>query len=307
MTYAGTGPSGIQTLFQTDGQSIPLFKLKSQTKVLSVGKDTSVEFSSIKTAVDSVVDSSSSNRYFIDVGPGTYVEGAIVLPTYVNIRGTPGSTVIVPSDNNSPLISMSGINFISSIELFTPSNSIGLISTNGAITNIDRLLFFGPNIGIKLDTGTTIVGTEVVFNYLSTGTSGICILSDNVTSAIFSTVQIVNADVGIRASSGKFTLTNYTIKNTDIGVIVGGDTISDLRLGNIDTCQTGICVLSNTVPDFRLIVSDTDIRNSVINDFETRAMSGIVNVTSSSFSQDKLVVTNFDTINMVIFDEKEGE
>lgn len=55
------------------------------------------DFSSIKLAIDSISDASSTNRYVVKVGPGVYEEDTITLKEYVNIEGYGVGTKIIPT------------------------------------------------------------------------------------------------------------------------------------------------------------------------------------------------------------------
>lgn len=306
MSYSGTGPSGEVRVLQSDGTSIPSFEKKRFNNIITVGKASTAQFSSIKSAVDSIIDSSSSNRYSVNIGPGTYVESPIVLPTYVSLDGTPNTITIVPADDDSPLISISGVSFINSVQLFTPSNSIGIILTNGANVNLNRVLTLGPNVGLRCDANSTLVGTELVYNYLSSGQSGVCIHSDS-DDVIVSTIQMINAPTGIIIDTGDFTITNFTIKNSDAGIRIDADSVSDIRVGNFIACQTGIHIGPNTTGDFVSNIGQSNFKGVSISDIKSEATSGVINITNSNLRGDQLDILDFGIIKFTFFDEKGGD
>lgn len=59
--------------------------------IITVGKDNKRKFNSIKSAVESISDSSKDNVYDIYIDDGTYEEYAITLPDYVNLIGASGN------------------------------------------------------------------------------------------------------------------------------------------------------------------------------------------------------------------------
>ena len=305
MTYTGTGPSGQLSVLYANG-NLPYFERKEQEKIVSVGKNGAAQFSSIKSAVDSILDSSSLNRYSVRVGPGTYIEAPITLPTYVNIRGEQNSVTIVPSDNNNPLIQMSGVNYISTLQMFTPSNSIGTVSNSGATTNLDRVMYLGPNIGTMCNAGASLIGTELVYNYLSSSTSGICFFSygDDV---ILSTVQALSAGTGIFIKKGAFSISNFTIKDCDVGISIYDCVSSDARLGNLTSCQTGLFVGQNLGSLSLVEMGSVKMRDIGLYAVKSLAESGFINLASCQLRGDELSIANFSVLNMFIFDEKEGD
>ena len=74
--------------------------------VLKVSKDPGPgEFSSIKTAIDSITTNSETNQFIVMVSPGTYDEDPITMKPYVSVRGKSHvTTTIRANDPNSNLI-----------------------------------------------------------------------------------------------------------------------------------------------------------------------------------------------------------
>ena len=99
--------------------------IDSINNLITVGTGGSVDFNSIKDAVDSIHDSSSSNRYVISVGPGNYYEDEIDLTTkpYVSIVGSSiGTTVVYPNLSEQHLFRIGQYNELS----FFTINNIGV-------------------------------------------------------------------------------------------------------------------------------------------------------------------------------------
>lgn len=114
------------------------------------------EFSSIKDAVDSITDSSSINRYTINVGPGTYTELPIDLPEYVNIVGISLYSVIVtPTNPNQYLFNMNTYSEISFMTLIGHEDSLTIGADYAAIkceninfATLHKMSINGFDIGI---------------------------------------------------------------------------------------------------------------------------------------------------------------
>jgi hypothetical protein len=90
--------------------SVFLFGMDSH--IIRVAKSGSADYTSIKTAMESITDSSSTNRYIIKIGPGIYTEDTIDMKSFVVLCGESQFTSIV-----SP--SAPGIS------LFTNTNATG--------------------------------------------------------------------------------------------------------------------------------------------------------------------------------------
>jgi len=57
----------------------------------------SQQFNSVKAAVDSITDNSSTNRYVVRVGPGVFIEDTITLKPYVSVVGDASLSSVVQS------------------------------------------------------------------------------------------------------------------------------------------------------------------------------------------------------------------
>lgn len=91
--------SGLNTIMQGNDARTTV------QNVLKVNKNPGAgEFSSITAALASISTNTTSNRFIIQVGPGTYVESTITAKAFVNIDGSGDSTIIEASDANTDLI-----------------------------------------------------------------------------------------------------------------------------------------------------------------------------------------------------------
>jgi len=68
------------------------------------------EFSSIKTAIDSITDNTSSNRYYVKTGPGIFTEDTITLKPYVYLSGTNEDVTIIQVDSPNKHVIIGSIN-----------------------------------------------------------------------------------------------------------------------------------------------------------------------------------------------------
>ena len=78
-------------------------------QVVSVSAVSGGDFTSIKSAIDSIVDASAIKPYSVIVYPGTYNEDPIILSPYISLRGHGSSsdTILSANNNNSHFITAS--------------------------------------------------------------------------------------------------------------------------------------------------------------------------------------------------------
>ncbi len=89
------------------------------------------DFSSVKNAIDSITDASSTNRYQVLVGPGVYSEPEIVIPSYVTLTGSSIQTTIIEPAGNHNIINASANNEIAFLTLRNaPSGYAGIVYDN---------------------------------------------------------------------------------------------------------------------------------------------------------------------------------
>lgn len=109
----------LKTLINIDA---PLYEVNQDPRVISVAKKGG-DFSSVKSAVDSITTSSITNRFVVEVGPGQFYENTIDLTgkPYVSIVGSNIQTTEIFPNTSSQHIIKIGIN-----------NEISFLSLNGA-------------------------------------------------------------------------------------------------------------------------------------------------------------------------------
>jgi hypothetical protein len=84
----------------------PFFVANQNRNIITVSVRGS-NFTSVKSAVDSITTSSATNRYVVYVGPGVYNEDAFTIPPYVTVRGFHrSSTVLVANVATASFITM---------------------------------------------------------------------------------------------------------------------------------------------------------------------------------------------------------
>lgn len=88
------------------GNGLPLTKVNN---IITVGlSGINTDYSTIKSAVDSITNSSSANTYTIKVAGGIYYEDPFTIPTWVSVVGSSSlSTIIQANDSSQTLIKLS--------------------------------------------------------------------------------------------------------------------------------------------------------------------------------------------------------
>ncbi len=121
---------------------------------------TESQFSSIKDALDSILDSSEEKPYLVYVGPGVYIEDQMIIPNFVSIRGSSIlPTVVSPSNPAQYLFIMGNTTEISFITLQGVSGSLApgpgegysaiLAQDVGDFAQLHKVSIYDFDIGIK--------------------------------------------------------------------------------------------------------------------------------------------------------------
>jgi hypothetical protein len=113
---------------------------------------------------------STTNRYMIWIGPGTYTEPQLTVPPFVYLVGMEQNAVILaPSILNLPFITFqanSGASFFS----INGSNSAGFVAVdvlnNAEFTLFHKLTIFNSNIGIRIRTTAASIDSETYLEYI---------------------------------------------------------------------------------------------------------------------------------------------
>lgn len=120
------------------------------------------DFTSVATALSSITDSSSTNRYLVRVMPGVYTETSLVtVKSYVHVRGSGPNVTVITSSRSSG----------------TPSNASATVDLldNGRISNLTVRNTGTSTYGIALysaQTSRDAVVDNVVAEAIGTGGTG---------------------------------------------------------------------------------------------------------------------------------------
>ena len=241
------------------------------------------DFSSIGDAVSSITDSSETNRYVIEVGPGVFRENLIDLSNrpYVSIVGSNiQTTQIIASASNHDLFKMgiaNEISFLSINDVGTPgSGYAGIIADDsGDFSQVHKLSFYNCDVGIKVlsQTQETIFYGEYV-DFNGTFSQAVCIDSQDSGFTAFANIENFYCFPG---STGSMAACVY---NTGAQL--------DITVASLEGAGDDVALY---VEDGgKLVVSSTDIKG-----YETGLL--IPNIGTASIFNFSAVVIEDDVVN----------
>jgi hypothetical protein len=210
------------------------------------------DFSSIKSAIDSLTGTSETNRYVIEVGPGEFFEDEIDLSTkpYVSIVGSNiQTTQIFANSSTQNLFKMGIFNELSFLSL----NNVGdgtefyagiLVDDSGDFSQAHKVSFYNCDIGIKVlssSQDTIFFGEYVDFN--GTFSQAICVDSQSSGFLAFANVENFYCFPGVTGSMAGCVYDEDGKLNVTVGTLEGiGDDVAFYveNGGNLKVSSTDI-------------------------------------------------------------------
>lgn len=114
-------------------------------------------FATIKAANDSITDNSSSKRYCVFVGPGSYTEDSIDMKAYVDIRaeGGPFSTIVTASSAGINVFNNEdGSNTLAGLTITGATSGRAYLLSGTAIQGIIKdCVIYNCQVGVEADNG----------------------------------------------------------------------------------------------------------------------------------------------------------
>ena len=163
-----TSGRGISASTSTGNVTISSF----QNNIITVGKSGTVDYNSIKSAVDSITASSYNNRFVIQVGPGIYSENPINLTSkpYISIVGSDIFQVVVAptsGNENGKLFQLGNANEMSFITIsgMTGASGVGIscVNTNG-FSLVHKISMYDNRTHVEVYASTS--GTQFFGEYM---------------------------------------------------------------------------------------------------------------------------------------------
>ena len=213
ITWPGFSPTGGQVLsaVDTSGQLTWAAALTGSDPLLTVSQRIRVkknpgvgEFLFIADALASITDASAIKPYFVEIAPGVYNEGNLVIPAFVSVKGMDEkSSIVVPTASVHTFI-LGENSDIRNISIIGPTSSgFASVYMNGT--------------GKCTMASVLVDGADIGFYMNATGSNNIkcnaqaLVTAKTVTSAVFAT------HTGGSASSD-FVIEGFEFNNTDTGV-----------------------------------------------------------------------------------------
>lgn len=283
------------------------FISNKDTRVITVGKR-GTDFLSVKAAVDSITDASSTNRYEIQVGPGIFTEDPFTLPSYVGLAGrNPIITILQANNPNANFITMSGRTYINSLLIRGPTSGASIYypgNSFGYHIRLTGLLFGSAQTLVKVrDTSGpfNIMATYINIDQNATFTTGFDIhdTANNGGAYIFNntiwgpltnsnqTIYLLQSDyTGAGYKHFGYIPTNYignaTVTPNGKGIQIDGQckiTITGSVFGGFDTCLLNDNTISYA-PNL-IINSSVFLNNNTDVSLTNPAISGSVELNAS--------------------------
>jgi len=253
----------------------------STAQVINVKKNPgNGEFSSIATAVAYIVslgDAGPSKYYVIKIGPGTYTEPEIIVPSYVFIQGTDIETTIVqPNTNNHNVFSMSAVSGLSFLSI--TGSGIGYSGVScvnvGYYVLLHKVDLYSLDIGITANATTTesflfleyVSVEDFTTNALkitAVGAINHCsnenFYTDSTNAVGVSAVDI--SGIGVLFTMFAATMTGNAALGNDIGITFSNGATGTVENISISGFHTGFYV-PNTDPAPGLVLSSVTLYNS---------------------------------------------
>lgn len=129
----------------------------AQTRIVVISDPKPGEYTSVKAAVDSILDASSVKPYCVHVGPGVYIEDEIIPSSYISIVGCAiQPTIIKPSGLNHIFTIVNPMIEISYMGLYNAPAGFAAINVDscGDFAQIHKVIFQDCDTGILIQTTT---------------------------------------------------------------------------------------------------------------------------------------------------------
>lgn len=204
------------------------FIANSDNQIITVAKKGG-NFTSVKAAVDSIIDASSSKRYIVQIGTGIFVEDTITMKPFVDIKGTSFTNTIIEVDNVNKNIIIAAPNsglFELQLRGATGSSVSAIQYTGGAGVFRCFSVRFGANYRFYNQNSTTAAAVSIFQTCSAEATS-------NFTTAFEIT------DNGVNLSTFAFNTFTY----------IGNGSTFIKTYGTLTAVSSANCTVSKTVTD----------------------------------------------------------
>jgi len=268
---------------------------------LNVGPTAAADFNSIKTACDSITDSSAAKPYYIDVSPGTYIEQPFTIPSYTVVGGQ-SVAVLITTDNDYDFITLDARATLAGFNIVGPTSAICVLPASGVDAEVTNCQFTVGETGVAASGLDSRLFVKESKYFAPTGTGQKSFEQGTIVSAnIFST-----STTGYHCvhSGSNMTVSNSLASEGTTGLYAEDGGHLDLMSITIEEdVTTGLKVGSGgNIHGAGVIVED-----GVANHLEQEFASGILELVGSKMRSDHFSVLDWDGIRTNHIDMKEGD
>ena len=262
-------------------------KAQTITVALSGGN-----FTSIKSAIDSIIDSSSDKRYIVQVFPGEYVESPFTIPSYVSLLGVnQRAAEILKTDENTNLITLSANSEIKGFSITGPSNADVIIVNNVGNTRVEDCSISNSNHAIHVSgasgrcTVFSVDFTNNVRNVFADTSSTLTVLSARVTLGAY----------GLYADDATIDARNTILAGcTSSGIFATNGSRVTGNMSSIVACSYGIRIGLNSEFDASNIRISAITNEEIVQDDDTASIL----ITAAKYDSSKRTITNWDNVEL---------
>jgi len=187
ITWPGFQPSGGQVLSAADasGQLTWATALSGSDPLITVAQRVRVkqnpgvgEFLFIAQALASITDASASKPYIVEIGPGVYPEGNLVIPSFVMVKGQGRGAVFVTPVVSSHTFVMQDQSGLADVTVRGPTNTgiAGVVMNTAGECYVDHVCVTQTDIGILTDSsvGTVMMHSSHLYTSQNVNTAILC-------------------------------------------------------------------------------------------------------------------------------------
>jgi len=303
------------------------FIINKDLKVISVAKRGG-DFTSIALALNAITDSTATNRYKVDIGPGIFIEPELTIPSYVSLVGSSiNTTVIEPDTNDHNVINMNEMTEISFLTIENAGVGYSAVSSinSGNFTQLHKISIYNSDYGVYFK--STTIDSQLYLEYVDINgiySEAITCISENGFESYINTentytfpdnLNIASNQVLVDGTNAIMRVGNAGVSNVigngGIGFLVTNGASLFLKGSSVSNCSKGIYLDTNGINPFirmtGLTFNDNTINFDISNTTASGEYTGYTEYTKKSInSSNSFFITNKDS-NIITVAKKGGD
>lgn len=272
----------------------------SASPVVPVEKTVATEggdFTSIKAAIDSITDATSSKPYLVTVSPGIFTENPIACKEYVYLEMSDG-VIVQPSGNLNPLFSLADHMHIDGGQIIGPTGSAAfLAATSITKTLIQDIFITSGQVGFSVvhPTGTlTVINSRVTASQYGFHVSG------SGANLIAMTIQDFS-DTSFYASFGGNMHIHNAISNSSTNGLYAQNIATEIHALSIRITDATNAIRVALGAEIK--GGNIEVENSITNDLLQDDASSYIRIWGSLFRRTKLSIVDWRNISVTFDDD----